>query len=59
MKDSRKKAGGKSLSPFAKAALKAMRQARREAERENARYGLPIVVGSKGRVVLMPSHKAH
>jgi len=55
MKESKKKPGRKSMSPFATAALKAIRQARREAERENARYGLPMVVWQNGRVALLPS----
>jgi hypothetical protein len=57
MKQSRPKAGDKLLSPFAKAALKAMRQARREAERENARWGLPMIVWKKGRIVELPTRK--
>ena len=31
-------------SPFAEKALKAMRQAQQAAARENARYGLPLIV---------------
>ena len=31
-------------SPFFKLAVKAMRQAQRTAARENARYGLPLIV---------------
>jgi len=57
MKESKKKAVDKSMSPFATAALKAMRKARREAERENARWGLPMIVWEKGRIVELPTRK--
>ncbi len=46
-KSKAKKRSVKSLkSPFAAKALKAMRQAQRTAAREDARYGLPLLVES-------------
>lgn len=32
------------LTPFAALALRAMRRAQREAARENARFGMPLIV---------------
>ena len=57
-KGSMKKAGNKSMSPYATAALKALRRARKAAERENARFGLPMIFWKDGRIVSVPSRKS-
>lgn len=40
---------------FAEAATKAMLAAAIEAERENARFGLPMIVSKNGKVVEVPT----
>ncbi len=57
MKGSKKKAKDDGMSPFARAALKAMIEARREAEKENARWGLPMIFTRNGRIVRKRARK--
>ena len=46
------------ISDLALKATRALARAQREVVRENARYGLPLIVVEKGRVVAIPTGKA-
>jgi hypothetical protein len=46
------------LSELALKATRALARAQREVARENARYGLPLIVVQNGRVVAIPTGKA-
>ena len=43
------------ISDFARKATRALVQAQREAARENARYGLPLIVVEDGKIVALPT----
>jgi hypothetical protein len=57
MRKSKRKPAAEKLSPFARTAIRAMHKARREAEKENARWGLPMIVWQNGRIVELPARK--
>ena len=57
MKRSSGKAAKHPSSEFLAAAVKAARRAYREAEKENARWGLPMIVSRNGRIVELPARK--
>ena len=42
-------------SEFARKAERALVRAQREAARENARYGLPLIVVENGKIVALPT----
>ena len=46
------------MSEFARIASRALARAQRQAARENARFGLPLIVVRKGRVVEIPTGKS-
>ena len=56
-KSSKKSDHGKrpEISELAKLALRSLVRAQKEAARENARFGLPLIVWEKGRVVEIPT----
>ena len=43
------------MSEFARKAERALVRAQREAARENARYGLPLIVVENGKIVALPT----
>ena len=43
------------VSEFARKAERALVRAQREAARENARYGLPLIVVENGKIVALPT----
>ena len=45
-------------SELALKATRALAKGQRQAARENARYGLPLIVVQKGRIVAIPTGKA-
>lgn len=45
------------MSELARIAVRALARAQRQAARENARFGLPLIVVQKGRIVAIPSGK--
>lgn len=48
---------GTGISELARIAIRALARAQRQAARENARFGLPLIVVQKGRIVAIPSGK--
>ncbi len=46
------------ISELALKATRALARAQRQVARENARYGLPLIVVEKGRVVAIPTRKS-
>ena len=46
------------LSELAIKATRALARGQRQVARENARYGLPLIVVQKGRIVAIPTGKA-
>ena len=53
-----KRAEKPGISDLALKATRALARAQRQVARENARYGLPLIVVEKGRVVAIPTGKA-
>jgi len=46
------------ISELAVKATRALARGQRQVARENARYGLPLIVVQKGRIVAIPTGKA-
>lgn len=46
------------MSELARIATRALARAQRQAARENARFGLPLIVVQKGRIVEIPTGKS-
>jgi len=53
-----KRGKGTSVSELARKVTRALARAQRQAARENARFGLPLIVVENGRVVAIPTGKA-
>ena len=61
MKQSKKQSGRAkdvNISEVAKIALRALVKGQRQAARENARFGLPLLIWENGRIVEVPTQPA-